>query len=741
MEIARVRGMSDQRYATGGGQRATGAHASEEEGKAAEIAAALAVAAVSEGGAAEQFKKKKKKKKTSVVDDAERSKSPPPPGLHAQGRSSASVSSHARSVPIDPDDGTDRAIGEVWEVARPPGLVRDGGTNHGHFYVPHPESADGLAFHAFLNEQQYTTLNAPCVDWRGWMDQHPTTTLIHLDDVPRQALEKGRHLLAARPGSAFFSQAQLSIGGEEDWEDSGSYAQTLFLPPSRGRDADGSFDGIDAHGLRRRGGVGPTPPAREHPDDVSFLRKGFNQNIVAGIVAFTGPGLFNALQGLGNAGGSDPRVGATMNATLYATFSIFGVLSGSLFNLLGTKILMSFGAFTYGFYAISVYLWGQVDESYAGLAITSSAFLGLGAACLWGAQGTMTLSYAMENQKGLFFGLFWLIFNMGGVMGGLIAWGVNSGPAEERSSSVTPETYFTFVAIMGAGAVFAFFFVLRPGRVVKEDGSLVVFEKTETAEGFGELREVAKLFTNRHMLLLTPLIVQSNWFYAYEFGGINGLIFDAPTRGLNSALYWFISGVSSYVCGTYYLDRESLGGRRTRAVRGLFMISAINIGQWLYAICYQFGTGYDKGNAPDPPINFRDGGAYFAPMLLFMYCGLADSLVQTYAYWIIGAISNSPKTLSRYVGYYKGVQSFGACLAWIIEAEGTSYRAQLMICATLACLFIGPTYMVAKCVEDKGSDADVTAIGEEDRHKQNVRSMENRMYNMVEQQQQRRSVT
>jgi hypothetical protein len=38
------------------------------------------------------------------------------------------------------------------------------------------------------------------------------------------------------------------------------------------------------------------------PNSVSFLRKGFNQNIVAGIVAFSGPGLFNAMQGLGNAG-------------------------------------------------------------------------------------------------------------------------------------------------------------------------------------------------------------------------------------------------------------------------------------------------------------------------------------------------------------------------------------------------------------------------------------------------------
>jgi hypothetical protein len=88
-----------------------------------------------------------------------------------------------------------------------------------------------------------------------------------------------------------------------------------------------------------------------------------------------------------------------MNATLYATFSIFGVLSGSLFNLLGTKILMSFGALTYAFYAISVYLWGQVDDSYAPMAVAAAAILGIGAACLWGAQGKLIswLAFALEQ--------------------------------------------------------------------------------------------------------------------------------------------------------------------------------------------------------------------------------------------------------------------------------------------------------------------------------------------------------
>ena len=88
-------------------------------------------------------------------------------------------------------------------------------------------------------------------------------------------------------------------------------------------------------GQSQAGGQGGGDGPPEDYDRASFLRKGFNQNIIAGIVAFTGPGLFNALQGLGNAGGSDPQVAATMNATLYATFSIFGILSGSLFNLLG----------------------------------------------------------------------------------------------------------------------------------------------------------------------------------------------------------------------------------------------------------------------------------------------------------------------------------------------------------------------------------------------------------------------
>lgn len=267
-------------------------------------------------------------------------------GVPTDAASVASFRSYASVRSMDPEAGEDAAIGEIWEVSRPPGLVRDGGNDHGYFYVPSPSSADGSAFQAFLTNQKYTTRRAPCVDWRAWVDNNPRSTLIHFSEVPREAVVKGRHILETRPGSAFFSHKQLVIDDDEVWEDSGAYAQMFAF--ARGGDADAD---ADAGGVGNKFTREVVP--KEDPNNVSFLRKGFNQNIVAGIVAFTGPGLFNAMQGLGNAGGSDPSVAATMNATLYATFSIFGVLSGSMFNLLGTKILMSFGALTYAFYAIS----------------------------------------------------------------------------------------------------------------------------------------------------------------------------------------------------------------------------------------------------------------------------------------------------------------------------------------------------------------------------------------------------
>jgi hypothetical protein len=57
--------------------------------------------------------------------------------------------------------------------------------------------------------------------------------------------------------------------------------------------------------------------------------------------------------------------------------------------------------------------------------ITAGAILGVCAALLWTAQGSLMMAYPTEAQKGAFIGIFWAIFNLGGVVGSAVAFGQN----------------------------------------------------------------------------------------------------------------------------------------------------------------------------------------------------------------------------------------------------------------------------------------------------------------------------
>jgi hypothetical protein len=57
--------------------------------------------------------------------------------------------------------------------------------------------------------------------------------------------------------------------------------------------------------------------------------------------------------------------------------------------------------------------------------VASGAILGICAAFLWTAQGSLMMSYPTEAQKGMFISIFWTIFNLGGVVGSAVAFGIN----------------------------------------------------------------------------------------------------------------------------------------------------------------------------------------------------------------------------------------------------------------------------------------------------------------------------
>lgn len=67
----------------------------------------------------------------------------------------------------------------------------------------------------------------------------------------------------------------------------------------------------------------------------------------------------------------------------------------------------------------------NIHPNARGFVIGSGAVLGLCGALLWTAQGSLMMAYPTEGQKGRFVGIFWGIFNLGGIVGSSVALGQN----------------------------------------------------------------------------------------------------------------------------------------------------------------------------------------------------------------------------------------------------------------------------------------------------------------------------
>lgn len=129
--------------------------------------------------------------------------------------------------------------------------------------------------------------------------------------------------------------------------------------------------------------------------------------------------MFNAVNGLGGGGQLDPKPSNDSNTALYSTFAVVGFFAGTITNKLGIRWTLSLGGLGYSVY-ISAYLCYNYTQNF-GYIIFAGALLGVCAGMLWSAQGVIILSYPTEQEKGRFISWFWMIFNLGGVIGSLVS--------------------------------------------------------------------------------------------------------------------------------------------------------------------------------------------------------------------------------------------------------------------------------------------------------------------------------
>ncbi|KAI8319681.1 MFS general substrate transporter [Martensiomyces pterosporus] len=444
------------------------------------------------------------------------------------------------------------------------------------------------------------------------------------------------------------------------------------------------------------------------------------QVILVGFVCFLCPGMFNALNGMGAGGQLDATTPSNANTALYTTFVVFGVLGGAVVNLFGIRYTIFGSGFTYALYSGSFIYLNHTRES--SFTIAAGALLGVGAGILWAAQGMIMVSYPREEEKAKYIAIFWVIFNMGGVLGGLIPFAMNYNTKEAKP--LPDGVYIAFVILECLGACLGLA-LAPPSKVTRNDGSSVVLVKYTDVDK--EAIEIVKLFLNPMMLALLPMCFTSNFFNTYQFDSINGALFNTRTRGFNNIMYWLAQMIGAYAI-SFLLD----SGQWSRRTRGLisFVVVAVffNI-VWGGALAlqhkYTHGTSIATGptDYPGGPIDFKDSKRAGGPIILYFFCGMSDAFYQSFAYWIIGALTNNNQILARYVGFYKGMQSFGAAIAWQLGAKNVSSMHQLIGNWVLFGVSLFPMLYVVSNIKEH-SEAYATQDNDEEKAYENEKAME-----------------
>ncbi|KIJ66415.1 hypothetical protein HYDPIDRAFT_174514 [Hydnomerulius pinastri MD-312] len=380
------------------------------------------------------------------------------------------------------------------------------------------------------------------------------------------------------------------------------------------------------------------------------------QVCMLGFVCFMCPGMFNALTGLGGGGQLDAQSASNANTALYSTFAFFSFFAGSVNNKLGARLTLLLGSMGYPLY-IGSFLAVYINPRVGPFVVTAGAILGICAALLWTAQGSLVLSYPTESQKGKFIGIFWAIFNLGGVVGAAVSLGQN----------FDSKTGFMVITLIGITIPLL---MANPAKMIRTDGT-----KVESSRHPSWKSEIYGLWialqTDPMILLLFPMFYASNYFYTWQFDDYNGALFNIRARSLNNFVYWLSQIFGSIGIGSLVLDQPVLK-RRVRAFLGwailLAMVFIVNIWGYFYQRTY---TRQSVADMPEK-MDIYDS-EYPAHVWLMIFCGLLDSMWQTTAYWLMGAMSNDPAKLAVFVGFYKSLQSAGAAGVWRADAVGIPY--------------------------------------------------------------------
>ncbi|KAJ2378459.1 hypothetical protein IW150_000794 [Coemansia sp. RSA 2607] len=331
--------------------------------------------------------------------------------------------------------------------------------------------------------------------------------------------------------------------------------------------------------------------------------------------------------------------------------SIIACLSGFLgillVNLLGIRWIFLFYSLTNIVYASAIivsYRYG--NPLFEGIALLIDVF-GYDAGRV--ATLVVVLAYPTERWKARALAAFMMLEYLSATMGDIVAIQSHDDQSERFAGAIA----YLCVACLASALTLT---IAPSENVVRDDGVYLTTPETNLNT---EIRQTAKLFTNKYMLLLIP------YMFSYPFlFGTAGVIFPNI-----EAIVLYDAGKLFIVFMSQMLDAQWTG-RRIRGFIGLVMLTVFFIVSVSITAAIMLAK-YDTSGISASWSLAKISEYMMAEVLKekhalllssYFFAGAASSFIELFGYWIMGTLTNDLKSSTRFVGTYHSAMAAGGLI-------------------------------------------------------------------------------
>jgi MFS family permease len=396
----------------------------------------------------------------------------------------------------------------------------------------------------------------------------------------------------------------------------------------------------------------PVPPRRR-----SFYRSTLFQILVVGICAFSAPGIWSAMNGLGVGGSQSPNLVNAANALLYAFMTVTCFAGPWLTNLIGFRLTLAIGALGYPLYAAGLYVNNRFGDTW--FVYVGSVACGISAGFFWSVEGAIVTGYPEHHKRGRYIATWFTFRNFGNIIGGAISLALNHNT--NRRGKVGYQTYLAFIAIQCLGFPLGLL-LSNPEKVQRDDGTRI--EAPRGIAWRSEAHEMWKLARSKPILLLTPLFWYFGWIQAYP-GTYLATYFTVRSRALGSFMSAVVGTLATWLGGSL-VDIAWTKRRQTRALATFALIAALNSATWIWAVYIQNEYHHTK-----PVLDWGVQSTFGRGFGLYLFERISLGIVENYIYWCISNLSDSPGDQIRYSSLLRGIETAAVAVGFGVQAVPT----------------------------------------------------------------------